>query len=71
MCLPQDEEWSDCRVLEGHFRSPFDVQLPGIVPEEVKRAHFQVVLPKVWKEGRYKPVCLHLAGTGDHVRPYL
>lgn len=63
----QDEVWSDYRVLEGHFRSPLDVHLPDIMPEEVKKAHFQIILPTTWQEENYKPVCLHLAGTGDHV----
>lgn len=27
---------------------------------------FQVILPKTWP-GKFKPMCLHLAGTGDHV----
>ncbi|XP_034244711.1 protein ABHD18 isoform X2 [Thrips palmi] len=64
--IDKDEVWSDYRVLEGHFRSPLDVQLPNIMPEEVKRAHFQIVLPTKWQEENYKPMCLHLAGTGDH-----
>ncbi|XP_026274817.1 protein ABHD18 isoform X2 [Frankliniella occidentalis] len=64
--IEKDEVWSDYRVLEGHFRSPFDIHLPNIMPEEVKKAHFQVILPTKWKEENYKPVCLHLAGTGDH-----
>lgn len=64
--IDKDEVWSDYRVLEGHFRSPFDVHLPNIMPEEVKKAHFQIILPTTWKHENYKPVCLHLAGTGDH-----
>ena len=42
--------------------------MPGLVPEASKDAHFQMILPNEWKEDDYKPVCLHLAGTGDHVR---
>lgn len=37
------------------------------MPEEVKKAHFQIILPTKWQHENYKPVCLHLAGTGDHV----
>jgi len=29
---------------------------------------FQMILPKVWPDSRKRPVCVHLAGTGDHVR---
>jgi hypothetical protein len=44
-----------------------ELHLPGIVPEEAQNAHFQMILPNKWPEENYKPVCLHLAGTGDHV----
>lgn len=64
--ITKDEEWSDCHVLEGHFQSPFDYHLPGIMPEETKTAHFQMILPKKWTSHKIKPICLHLAGTGDH-----
>ncbi|XP_064609309.1 LOW QUALITY PROTEIN: protein ABHD18-like [Liolophura sinensis] len=53
------------RTLEGHFVSPFSRCLPGVMPKEVERAKFQVILPKEWKT-KLRPVCLHLAGTGDH-----
>jgi Alpha/beta hydrolase domain containing 18 len=66
--ITKDEETSDCRILEGKFLSPLELYLPGLVPEAAKDAHFQMILPKKWKEDGYKPVCLHLAGTGDHVR---
>lgn len=62
-----ETESSDCRIIEGKFLSPLELHLPGLVPEAAKNAHFQIVLPKVWKDEDYKPVCLHLAGTGDHV----
>jgi len=28
---------------------------------------FQMILPKVWPANGKRPVCIHLAGTGDHV----
>ena len=59
---------SDCKIIEGKFLSPFDLYLPGVIPEVAKDAHFQMILPNKWKDEDYKPVCLHLAGTGDHVR---
>lgn len=65
--VTHEEETSDCRIIEGKFISPFELYLPGLVPEEAKDANFQMILPKKWKEDDYKPVCLHLAGTGDHV----
>lgn len=37
------------------------------MPEETRTAHFQVVLPRKWQSQKVKPICLHLAGTGDHV----
>ena len=63
----QDEEWSDCHVIEGQFQSPFEHHLTGIMPEETKIAYFQMILPKKWSSHKIKPICLHLAGTGDHV----
>eukprot|EP00128_Syssomonas_multiformis_P012463 Colp12_sorted_trinity150504_noHs@32653 len=57
-------KYSDCRIVEGHFESPVDKFLPGLLPEECRIAHFQMVLPL---ERQVKqPVCLHLGGTGDH-----
>lgn len=41
--------------------------LPGVVPPESRRSHFQLVLPLKWKNENYKPICVHFAGTGDHV----
>ncbi|XP_014224651.1 protein ABHD18 isoform X1 [Trichogramma pretiosum] len=64
--ITKDEEWSDCHIVEGQFESPFEKNLPGIMPEETKTAYFQMVLPKRWESQKIKPICLHLAGTGDH-----
>ena len=27
-----------------------------------------MILPVKWRDPHLKPVCIHLAGTGDHVR---
>lgn len=54
-------------MIEGRFLSPFAQQLPGLVPPEVQEAVFQMILPLKWKDNNFKPVCIHLAGTGDHV----
>ncbi|KAG7204415.1 hypothetical protein KM043_004856 [Ampulex compressa] len=64
--ITKDEEWSDCHIIEGCFASPFQEHLPGIMPDETKTAYFQVVLPRKWSSHKIKPICLHLAGTGDH-----
>lgn len=55
-------------MLEGYFLTPLEKYLPGIVPQIAQKAHFQILLPEQWPDTRCKPVCLHLAGTGDHVR---
>lgn len=65
--ITRDEQTSDCQIIEGKFLTPLDLYLPGLIPEAAREAHFQMILPKEWKEDDYKPVCLHLAGTGDHV----
>ncbi|XP_067645874.1 protein ABHD18 isoform X2 [Eurosta solidaginis] len=46
--------------------TPFELHLPGVVPKAAQEAHFQVILPKKWKDKLFKPMCIHLAGTGDH-----
>lgn len=65
--IVSDEQTSDFRIIEGKFLTPLEFYLPGLVPDAAKNAHFQMILPNEWKEDDYKPVCLHLAGTGDHV----
>lgn len=64
--ITKDQKLNDCRLLEGYFISPLERFLPGIVPEIAQKAHFQALLPLHWPELGCKPVCLHLAGTGDH-----
>lgn len=54
-------------MFDGKFISPFSLHLPGIVSREIEEAHFQMVLPLKWKDDKFKPICIHLAGTGDHV----
>ncbi|VVC43113.1 Hypothetical protein CINCED_3A019799 [Cinara cedri] len=58
-------EDSDSITLEGVFQSPFSYYLPDIVPKESHFAHFQVLLPKKWPSKNVKPMCVHMAGTGD------
>ena len=65
--IVKDELTSDCRILEGKFTTPLEIYLPGTVPEVAQDAHFQIILPLKWKDERFKPICIHLAGTGDHV----
>ncbi|XP_005944968.1 protein ABHD18 isoform X1 [Haplochromis burtoni] len=70
--VPQDypvyinktEELADCHVQEGFFISPLEHLVPGILPQEAVKARFQFIVPKRWQKNR--PVCIHLAGTGDH-----
>ncbi|XP_064637354.1 protein ABHD18-like [Lineus longissimus] len=63
--IDKEELSGDCRLIEGHFLSPFEKMLPGIMPKEVKTARFQMLFPIQWR-GNLKPTVLHLAGTGDH-----
>ncbi|XP_060757141.1 protein ABHD18 isoform X2 [Neoarius graeffei] len=63
-CCFQVEDHSDCRIHSGHFVSPLEHFVPGILPAESVKASFQFIVPKKWK--RHRPVCIHLAGTGDH-----
>ncbi|XP_077983740.1 protein ABHD18-like [Glandiceps talaboti] len=63
--VDKDEVKGECRLIDGHFLSPLQVHLPGIMPKEIETARFQMILPKKWKTD-HKPICIHLAGTGDH-----
>ncbi|XP_051506524.1 protein ABHD18-like [Myxocyprinus asiaticus] len=58
------EDHTDCKIHNGHFISPLEHFVPGILPTESIKARFQFIVPKKWK--RHRPVCIHLAGTGDH-----
>uniref|UniRef100_A0A8C9SF07 Abhydrolase domain containing 18 n=1 Tax=Scleropages formosus TaxID=113540 RepID=A0A8C9SF07_SCLFO len=62
--IDKAEEQTDCKILNGHFISPLEYNLPGVLPPESVKARFQFIVPKKWK--KYRPVCIHLAGTGDH-----
>lgn len=64
--ITKEETTSDCKILEGKFKTPLEIYLPGLVPDVVQDAHFQILLPNKWTDERYKPICIHLAGTGDH-----
>uniref|UniRef100_A0A4W5KVL6 Abhydrolase domain containing 18 n=1 Tax=Hucho hucho TaxID=62062 RepID=A0A4W5KVL6_9TELE len=58
------DDQSDCKIHNGYFISPLEHIVPGILPSESVKARFQFIVPKKWKN--HKPVCIHLAGTGDH-----
>ncbi|XP_070818830.1 protein ABHD18 isoform X2 [Chaetodon trifascialis] len=58
------EEHTDCQIHNGFFISPLEHLVPGILPPEAVKARFQFIVPKRWQKNR--PVCIHLAGTGDH-----
>lgn len=62
--IDKTEEHSDCHIHSGHFISPLVHLMPGILPPEAVKARFQFIVPKRWQNNR--PVCIHLAGTGDH-----
>ncbi|XP_021182651.2 protein ABHD18 [Helicoverpa armigera] len=64
--ITKQQTLSDCKLFEGYFITPLERYLPGIVPKIAQKAHFQALLPVHWPEKGCKPVCLHLAGTGDH-----
>ncbi|XP_056898721.1 protein ABHD18 [Takifugu flavidus] len=62
--INKTEENSDCYIHEGYFISPLEHFVSGILPPEAVKARFQFIVPKRWQKNR--PVCIHLAGTGDH-----
>ncbi|XP_076005342.1 protein ABHD18 [Genypterus blacodes] len=62
--IDKTEDQIDCRIHDGFFISPLEHFVPGILPPEAVKARFQFIVPKRWRKNR--PVCIHLAGTGDH-----
>nr|XP_043896973.1 protein ABHD18 isoform X1 [Solea senegalensis] len=62
--IHKTEEHSDCLIHDGFFISPLEHLVPEILPPEAVKARFQFIVPKKWQKNR--PVCIHLAGTGDH-----
>ncbi|TKS71973.1 Protein ABHD18 [Collichthys lucidus] len=62
--LNKTEDHTDCQIHDGFFISPLEHLVPGILPPEAVKARFQFIVPKRWQKNR--PVCIHLAGTGDH-----
>ncbi|KAM9850062.1 protein ABHD18 isoform 2-T2 [Aulostomus maculatus] len=62
--IEKTEEHIDCQIHDGFFISPLEHLVPGILPPEAVKARFQFIVPKRWQKNR--PVCIHLAGTGDH-----
>ncbi|XP_060537240.1 protein ABHD18 isoform X2 [Cylas formicarius] len=60
------QDRANYRIIEGKFKSPLGSHLPGVVPSEVEDAYFQMILPVEWPSSNFKPICIHLAGTGDH-----
>ncbi|KAM4733007.1 protein ABHD18 isoform 1-T3 [Anableps anableps] len=62
--INKTEELTDCHIHDGFFISPLEHLVPGILPPEAVKARFQFIVPKRWQKNR--PVCIQLAGTGDH-----
>uniref|UniRef100_A0A1A7YHB4 Chromosome 4 open reading frame 29 n=2 Tax=Iconisemion striatum TaxID=60296 RepID=A0A1A7YHB4_9TELE len=62
--INKTEELADCHIHDGYFISPLEHLVPGILPPEAVKARFQFIVPKRWQKNR--PVCIQLAGTGDH-----
>lgn len=69
--ITSEEVRSDHVILEGHFLTPLVKYLPGLLPKETEKAHFQAVLPLSFRDGSggspsRQPIVVQYAGTGDH-----
>lgn len=67
--VTKEDVKSDHVILEGHFVTPLVKYLPGLLPKETEKAHFQAVLPLSFRDGSSggrQPVVVQYAGTGDH-----
>lgn len=60
------EQTEHYKLYEGHFWSPLVDYLHDLVPKESHRAHFQLIVPTKWPSDYLRPLCIQLAGTGDH-----
>lgn len=65
--ITKKKKYSDSTLIEGTFTTPLELHMPGVVPEAAQQAYFQLLLPNKWNNEQHKPICIHLAGTGDHV----
>ncbi|KRX59531.1 Uncharacterized protein T09_15787 [Trichinella sp. T9] len=52
-------------IYSGEFETPVVKLLPELVPLPVRYAQFEMILPKE-KQANSCPLCIHMAGTGDH-----
>lgn len=68
--ITKKEISAESTLIEGQFLTPLELHLPGVVPKASQQAHFQLLIPNKWKSEKHKPVCIHLAGTGDHVSTF-
>ncbi|KAH8371004.1 hypothetical protein KR093_005895 [Drosophila rubida] len=64
--ITKKKKYSDSTLIEGNFMTPLELHLPGVVPEPAQKAYFQLLIPNKWINEEHKPICIHLAGTGDH-----
>lgn len=62
------ESGPNYHLYEGHFTSPMVTHAAHLLPPEAQVAKFQLLLPKQWPHQKLRPLVIHLAGTGDHVR---
>ncbi|CAG0882812.1 unnamed protein product [Darwinula stevensoni] len=61
------EKTTDYVLIDGQFTSPFVQYMGDVLPLECHTAHFQLLAPASWpKASKLTPLCIHLAGTGDH-----
>ncbi|KAH8405423.1 hypothetical protein KR222_011519 [Zaprionus bogoriensis] len=64
--ITKKKKYSDSTLIEGNFTTPLELHIPGVVPEAAQKAYFQLLIPNKWNNEEHKPICIHLAGTGDH-----
>ncbi|EDV97384.1 protein ABHD18 isoform X1 [Drosophila grimshawi] len=64
--ITKKKRYSDSTLIEGNFKTPMELHMPGVVPKAAQKAYFQILLPNKWVNEEHKPICIHLAGTGDH-----
>ena len=63
--IEKETKHKDYTIIKGNFVSPVNELSPGILPDEVKIAQFEMITPN--KLNDVKPACIHMAGIQKQV----
>ena len=64
--IESEVKTKDFTRIRGSFVSPMTELAPSIMPEVVRQARFEMIIPPGGTGTNIDTACIHLAGTGDH-----